>query len=76
MQLPTLKRACCPEARKVTKTEPCPRTLTPMFLLSDWKMGLKGVRLFVLSVHFHLLLLDLSSFRLSPPHASMCNLRK
>lgn len=43
-ELPTLNLACCPKARKETNTDCRPRTRTPMFLLSDIKIGLRNVR--------------------------------
>lgn len=73
-QLPTLNLACCPEARNDTNTNCCPRTRTPIFLLSDRKSGLRGVGVWAWSVQLHDLILLPPSSRLRPPQASILNL--
>lgn len=73
-QLPTLNLACCPEARNDTNTNCCPRTRTPIFLLSDRKSGLRGVGVSAWSVQLQVLILLPLSSRLRPPQASILNL--
>lgn len=73
-QLPTLNLACCPKARKETNTNCWPRTRTPMFLLSDMKIGLRTVGVWPWSVQLHVrILLPLSS-SICPPQTSILNL--